>query len=242
MNAQPSPHPTDQTLYAYGLGKLDDAAAGSVHRHLEACPDCRRRVAELSSDSFLGRLRDAKARPDSARPRRLRHRRPLDARRARRMPGTAPGRAPCRRGWPTTPTTRSSASWAAAAWASSTWRRTRSWAGWRCSRSSAATSSADRGVLDRFLREIRSAARLQHPNIVAAYSALRLGESLVFAMEYVEGLDLSQLVKARGPLPVANACNYMHQAALGCSTRTSTAWSTATSSRQPDARSGQGQP
>ena len=34
-------------------------------------------------------------------------------------------------------------------------------------------------------------------------------------MEYVEGLDLSQMVKAKGPLPVANACNYVHQAALG---------------------------
>ena len=34
-------------------------------------------------------------------------------------------------------------------------------------------------------------------------------------MEYVEGLDLSRLVKANGPLPVANACHYIHQAALG---------------------------
>ena len=68
MNAQPSPHPTDRTLSAYGLGQLDDAAAGSVHTHLEGCPDCRRRVAEVTSDSFLGRLRDANARPDSGGP------------------------------------------------------------------------------------------------------------------------------------------------------------------------------
>ena len=34
-------------------------------------------------------------------------------------------------------------------------------------------------------------------------------------MEYVEGLDLARLVKANGPLPVAHACNYVHQAALG---------------------------
>ena len=70
-------------------------------------------------------------------------------------------------------------------------------------------------VLERFLREIRSAARLHHPNIVTAYSALRFDESLVLAMEYVEGLDLAKIVKAKGPLPVANACNYVHQAALG---------------------------
>ena len=71
------------------------------------------------------------------------------------------------------------------------------------------------GVLDRFLREIRSAAKLQHPNIVTAYSAIRLGESLVLAMEYVEGLDLAKMVKAKGPLPVAHACYFIHQAALG---------------------------
>ena len=52
-------HPTDQTLQAYGLGKLDDASAGSVSKHLEDCASCRHRVAELSSDNFLGRLQDA---------------------------------------------------------------------------------------------------------------------------------------------------------------------------------------
>ena len=71
------------------------------------------------------------------------------------------------------------------------------------------------GVLDRFLGEIRNAARLHHTNIVTAYSAIRIGESIVFAMEYVDGLDLSRLVKTKGPLPVSNACNYVHQAALG---------------------------
>ena len=71
------------------------------------------------------------------------------------------------------------------------------------------------GVLDRFLREIRAVARLRHPNIVTAYHASRLGESIVFAMEYVEGLDLSKMVKAQGPLPVAHACYFVYQAALG---------------------------
>ena len=70
-------------------------------------------------------------------------------------------------------------------------------------------------VLERFLREIRCAARLHHPNIVTAYTALRFDESLVLAMEYAEGLDLARIVKAKGPLPVANACNYVHQAAPG---------------------------
>jgi serine/threonine protein kinase len=71
------------------------------------------------------------------------------------------------------------------------------------------------GVMDRFLREIRAVAKLRHPNIVSAYSAFRCGASLAFAMEYVVGLDLRRMVKARGALPVANACSYVHQAALG---------------------------
>jgi len=68
---------------------------------------------------------------------------------------------------------------------------------------------------DRFQREIRAVARLRHPNIVAAYSAFRSGENLVFAMEHVEGLDLARMVKAKGPMPVSHACYFVHQAALG---------------------------
>jgi serine/threonine protein kinase len=71
------------------------------------------------------------------------------------------------------------------------------------------------GVLDRFLREIQAVAKLRHPNIVTAYHATRMGESLVFTMEYVPGYDLSQIVKSRGPLAIGLACNFVHQAALG---------------------------
>jgi serine/threonine protein kinase len=71
------------------------------------------------------------------------------------------------------------------------------------------------GVLDRFRREIQAVARLRHPNIVTAYHASRLGESVVFAMEYVEGYDLAKLVKGQRPLPVPLACNFAQQTALG---------------------------
>jgi anti-sigma factor RsiW len=57
----PALHSPDQALCSYGLGKLDADAAESVNKHLESCPACRCRVTELSSNSFLGRLREAQA-------------------------------------------------------------------------------------------------------------------------------------------------------------------------------------
>jgi serine/threonine-protein kinase len=68
----------------------------------------------------------------------------------------------------------------------------------------------------RFQREIRAAARLDHPHIVHAHDADAVGETLLLVMEYVEGgTDLARLVKKHGPLPVAEACAYVRQAALG---------------------------
>jgi len=55
MDAVMSSHPTDQILSSYALGKLDDGSAEAVNRHLERCPDCRNRVAEMPADTFLGR-------------------------------------------------------------------------------------------------------------------------------------------------------------------------------------------
>jgi anti-sigma factor RsiW len=60
MEAPPTPHPTEQTLNAYGLGKLDHRLAEEVDRHLATCADCRRRAAGVSSDSFVRRLREAR--------------------------------------------------------------------------------------------------------------------------------------------------------------------------------------
>jgi hypothetical protein len=68
MDARETRHPADQALHAYGLGKLDNTIAESVNKHLASCPTCRSRVAELTSDTFLGRLRDAQGRPDSSAP------------------------------------------------------------------------------------------------------------------------------------------------------------------------------
>jgi WD40 repeat protein len=70
-------------------------------------------------------------------------------------------------------------------------------------------------AVERFTREIKAAARLSHPNIVAALDAEQAGGTHFLVMEYVEGTDLARLVQQRGPLPAALACEYVRQAALG---------------------------
>jgi len=70
-------------------------------------------------------------------------------------------------------------------------------------------------VLARFEREVTAAARLNHPNIVTAFDADNANGIHLLIMEYVEGSDLSAVVKKNGPLAVEQAVNYILQSARG---------------------------
>src|SRR5262249_31507580 len=67
----------------------------------------------------------------------------------------------------------------------------------------------------RFRQEVRAAAKLHHPNIVTAFDAEQVGPLTVLVMEYVDGRTLADHLTDRGPVPVAEACEYARQAALG---------------------------
>jgi serine/threonine protein kinase len=66
-----------------------------------------------------------------------------------------------------------------------------------------------------FMREVRAAARLMHPNIVTAYDANQIGDRHFMVMEFVDGPNLEQLVREKGPLPIGQACDFIRQAAHG---------------------------
>jgi serine/threonine protein kinase len=70
-------------------------------------------------------------------------------------------------------------------------------------------------ALKRFLREVQAAAKLDHPHIVAALDADEAKGIHFLVMEFVEGTDLSALVKKNGPLAVEKAVGCILQAALG---------------------------
>jgi len=73
----------------------------------------------------------------------------------------------------------------------------------------------DTQAMQRFQREIYAMAQLAHPNIVLALDAGEFNGQQFYVMEYVEGIDLARLLRTSGPLPVAEACAHVRQAALG---------------------------
>jgi serine/threonine-protein kinase len=64
---------------------------------------------------------------------------------------------------------------------------------------------------ERFLREIRLQAALDHPNIAALRTALRHGDQFVMIVELVEGTSLQALLEQR-PLTIPEAASYFAQA------------------------------
>ena len=226
MEARIDPHPPLDSLKAFGRGLLDDASAQALYRHLETCPACRRQAEAASGDDFLLRLqraRDSHATPASAR----------DTK-ASSWPSTVPpdpakSLASAGRGIPVGQTTVPHLPPELIANEQYEVIRELGRGGMGVVYL-ARNKQMDRlevlkvvnpamldrpDMVERFLREIRSAAALEHQNVVRAYSCLHLGKLLALVMQYVEGEDLARLVERRGPLSVSAACASAVQVARG---------------------------
>jgi eukaryotic-like serine/threonine-protein kinase len=70
-------------------------------------------------------------------------------------------------------------------------------------------------ALRRFQREVEAAARLEHANIVTAHDADEAAGTHFLVMQFVDGSDLSSVVRKSGPLPVDQALDCILQAARG---------------------------
>lgn len=68
---------------------------------------------------------------------------------------------------------------------------------------------------ERFLREARSVAKLDHPNIVQIYLFGEEDNITYIVMQYVDGGTLKDKLKQTGTLPVAEALKFVIQAAEG---------------------------
>ncbi|MDQ4049118.1 MAG: serine/threonine protein kinase, partial [Actinomycetota bacterium] len=73
--------------------------------------------------------------------------------------------------------------------------------------------AADEDFRERFKRESRLAASIDHPNVVTVYEAGEDAGQLYIAMRYVEGTDLHALIAAEGALEPARATHLLSQVA-----------------------------
>jgi hypothetical protein len=192
-----TPHPTPDQLAAFDAGRLRAADAGAVERHVAGCPDCCRALEELPEDDLAALMRT------SAGGTTLGHRGAVAA--ADEIPPELVNHPRYEILGPLG-------------------------AGGMGVVYKALQRNLDRvvavkllhrrltgrpGFAERFAAEVKALARLNHPNVVAAYDADRAGELHFVAMEYVEGESLDAVVRRRGPLPPVEACELVRQAAAG---------------------------
>jgi serine/threonine-protein kinase len=82
----------------------------------------------------------------------------------------------------------------------------------------------DKEFVERFQREARTAAKLEHPNIIPIYRVGRSGPVIYFVMKFLRGKPLSSQLAARGSLPpsdirrilgeVGRALAYAHRSGI----------------------------
>ncbi|HEX9692176.1 MAG TPA: protein kinase [Gemmatimonadales bacterium] len=81
--------------------------------------------------------------------------------------------------------------------------------------------SFDKEFVERFQREARTAARLEHPNIISIYRVGKSGRVIYFVMKFLRGTSLSDILERRGRMPpheikkllvqTAGALGYAHK-------------------------------
>jgi uncharacterized protein (TIGR03067 family) len=216
MNALPPGHPTPERLAAYRLGRLGEAESSTVERHLEECAPCRELVEALPPERFVGGpgacTEPFDVLPDSKR----------GAEPSAPQPPTAAYVSPSGAGDSNLPAELSShpryrvRELLGAGGMGVVYKAEHQLMGRPVALKVISRQLTGRpDTVERFRREVRAAARLAHPNIVTAFDAEQAGDLQFLVMEYVEGMSLARLVALRGPLPVAQACDYVRQAALG---------------------------
>jgi serine/threonine protein kinase len=67
----------------------------------------------------------------------------------------------------------------------------------------------------RFYREVEAMGALEHPNIALAYDAGEINKTYYLVMEFIDGSDLNAWLEKYQRLPIAWACEFIRQAALG---------------------------
>ncbi len=70
-------------------------------------------------------------------------------------------------------------------------------------------------TIQRFIREIESLGKINHPNIISSLDATIANDLIYYVMEYVPGSDLKKRVEEVGPLTIPETISYIIQIADG---------------------------
>ena len=196
MNASRARHPDSEQLQAFSLGRLDPESQAAVERHVAHCDTCCEVLRTVPDDTLVGHLRSSKATDSGA-------------------AGTPMATAAVPE------VLANHARYRIVRLLGSGGMGVVFQAEHRLMERMVALKVIRRDLLDhpaaveRFQTEVRAAARLAHPNIVAALDAEQAGDLHFLVMEYIPGISLARLVEQEGPLPVADACDTVRQAAMG---------------------------
>ncbi len=214
MNDTQADHPDVNALREFGLGRLEPDASRTIESHLENCPVCRGVVESQTDDSLVVLLRTSVCpQPAAATPDPDSATLPFNPATSAVAAESTPAKVPAELAGHS----RYRILEVLGAGGMGTVYRARHLLMER----DVALKVINRNLMgstslvERFRREVKTAARLSHPNIVTAHDAEQAGDWHFLVMEYVPGISLSRLVAERGKLPVAAACDYARQAALG---------------------------
>ena len=205
MSAAASAHPAPDELAAFHLGKASELAAGSISKHLKDCPACRAMLENVPRDVSVTQVPHA-------------HRETLP-------PGhcptpSTPGAVPAPPGplpdelanHPKYRIVRLLGRGGMGEVYLAEHREMDRLVAIKIVNQSLINNPE---VLSRFQREVRVVGKLNHANIVQAHDYEQIQGLHLLVMEYVDGDGLNVVLEKRGPLPVAYACHYIRQAALG---------------------------
>jgi uncharacterized protein YneF (UPF0154 family)/predicted Ser/Thr protein kinase len=76
-------------------------------------------------------------------------------------------------------------------------------------------ATSNEGLLERFRNEVRTARKVSHPNVCRVYDVGEVDGQTFFTMEYVDGEDLSSLLRRIGRLPADKAVDIARQLCAG---------------------------
>ena len=73
----------------------------------------------------------------------------------------------------------------------------------------------DAGIRERFLKEVRTAAAIEHPNVIPVYAAGERDGAMYLVMRFIKGADLRTLVLRDGPPAPGRAADVVGRIAAG---------------------------